>query len=51
MSRGLPANAKVREQVGATLTGPPQVAFQYEQTIQPEAGAGAAAAAEGRRRR
>ncbi len=33
MSRGLPANAKVREQVGSTLTGPPQVAFQYEQAI------------------
>jgi multiple sugar transport system substrate-binding protein len=36
MSRGLPANAKVREQVGATLTGPPQVAFQYEQAIGPK---------------
>jgi multiple sugar transport system substrate-binding protein len=35
MSRGLPANAKVRDQVGATLTGPPQVAFQYEQTVAP----------------
>jgi multiple sugar transport system substrate-binding protein len=36
MSRGLPANAKVRDQVGTTLTGPPQVAFQYEQTVGPK---------------
>ncbi len=36
MSRGLPANAKVREQVGATLTGPPLVAFKYEQAIGPK---------------
>ena len=36
MSRGLPANAKVRDQVGATLTGPPQVGFQYEQTVGPK---------------
>jgi multiple sugar transport system substrate-binding protein len=36
MSRGLPANASVRDQVGTTLTGPPQVAFQYEQTVGPK---------------
>lgn len=36
MSRGLPANAKVRETVGATLTGPPLVAFQYEQLVGPK---------------
>ena len=36
MSRGLPANAAVRDQVGATLTGPPQVGFQYEQTVGPK---------------
>lgn len=36
MSRGLPANAKVRELVGATLTGPPLVAYQYEQQIGPK---------------
>jgi multiple sugar transport system substrate-binding protein len=35
MSRGLPANAKVRDQVGATLTGPPQVGFSYEQAVGP----------------
>ncbi len=35
MSRGLPANAKVREQVGATLTGPPLVAYQFEQLVGP----------------
>jgi multiple sugar transport system substrate-binding protein len=36
MSRGLPANSKIREQVGATLTGPPQVGFQFEQLIGPK---------------
>jgi multiple sugar transport system substrate-binding protein len=36
MSRGLPANAKVREVVGGKLTGPPKVAFDYEQAIQPK---------------
>ena len=36
MSRGLPANAKVREPVGSALTGPPLVAFQYEQTVGPK---------------
>lgn len=35
MSRGLPANAKVRDQVGSTLSGPPVVAFQYEQSVGP----------------
>jgi multiple sugar transport system substrate-binding protein len=36
MSRGLPANATVREQVGSTLTGPPLTAgFQYEQQVGP----------------
>jgi multiple sugar transport system substrate-binding protein len=35
MSRGLPANAQVREKVGATLTGPPLVGFQYEQKVGP----------------
>lgn len=33
MSRGLPANAQIREQVGTTLTGPPMVAFQFEQQV------------------
>lgn len=33
MSRGLPANAKVRDAVGGKLTGPPLVAFQYEQSV------------------
>lgn len=36
MSRGLPANAQVREKVGGALTGPPQVAFQYEQQVGPK---------------
>ena len=36
MSRGLPANAKLRDQVGAGLTGPPQVGFQYEQAVGPK---------------
>jgi len=36
MSRGMPANAQVREAVGGTLTGPPQVGFQYEQTVGPK---------------
>jgi multiple sugar transport system substrate-binding protein len=33
MSRGLPANAQIREQVGGTLTGPPAVGFQFEQSV------------------
>ncbi|WP_162907231.1 ABC transporter substrate-binding protein [Allorhizocola rhizosphaerae] len=33
MSRGLPANAKLREEVGKTLTGPPAVGFQFEQSV------------------
>ena len=33
MSRGLPANLEVREIVGATLEGPPQVAFEFEQSV------------------
>jgi multiple sugar transport system substrate-binding protein len=33
MSRGLPANAELRDKVGAALTGPPLVAFQYEQQV------------------
>jgi len=36
MSRGLPANAQVREAVGATLSGPPAVGFQFEQTVGPK---------------
>lgn len=36
MSRGMPANAKVREAVGATLQGPPQVGFTYEQAVGPK---------------
>ncbi|HYN94580.1 MAG TPA: extracellular solute-binding protein [Pilimelia sp.] len=36
MSRGLPANAKVREQVGGALQGPPQAAYQFEQQIGPK---------------
>jgi len=33
MSRGLPANAQVRAQVGGTLSGPPAVGSQFEQQI------------------
>ena len=33
MSRGLPANSTIREQVTSTLTGPPLVAFRYEQQV------------------
>jgi multiple sugar transport system substrate-binding protein len=36
MSRGLPANAEVRDKVGATLTGPPLVAFEYEKQVGPK---------------
>jgi multiple sugar transport system substrate-binding protein len=36
MSRGLPANAAVREAVGGKLTGPPLVGFQYEQAVGPK---------------
>jgi multiple sugar transport system substrate-binding protein len=36
MSRGLPANAEIQEKVGASLTGPPLVAYQYERTIGPK---------------
>jgi multiple sugar transport system substrate-binding protein len=36
MSRGMPANAKVREAVGAKLTGPPLVGYQYEQAVGPK---------------
>jgi multiple sugar transport system substrate-binding protein len=35
MSRGLPANAQVREKVGGTLSGPPLVGFEYEQEVGP----------------
>lgn len=33
MSRGMPANAKLRDQVGPTLTGPPVVGYQFEQQV------------------
>ncbi|GAA1828305.1 extracellular solute-binding protein [Luedemannella flava] len=36
MSRGLPANGTVRDGVGGKLTGPPLVAFQYEQAVGPK---------------
>jgi multiple sugar transport system substrate-binding protein len=36
MSRGLPANQQVREQVGATLQGPPLVAYEYEKFVGPK---------------
>ncbi len=36
MSRGLPANQQVRDQVGATLQGPPVVTFDYEKLIGPK---------------
>jgi multiple sugar transport system substrate-binding protein len=36
MSRGLPANQQVRDQVGATLQGPPLVAFEFEKQIGPK---------------
>jgi multiple sugar transport system substrate-binding protein len=35
MSRGLPANQQLRDAVGATLAGPPQVAFAFEQSVGP----------------
>ena len=35
MSRGMPVNKSTRETVGTTLTGPPLVAYQYEQTVMP----------------
>ncbi|HET9142987.1 ABC transporter substrate-binding protein [Actinophytocola sp.] len=35
MSRGLPANQQVREQVGGTLQGPPVVTFEYEKAVGP----------------
>jgi multiple sugar transport system substrate-binding protein len=36
MSRGLPANAELRDKVGASLTGPPLVAFEYEKQVGPK---------------
>jgi multiple sugar transport system substrate-binding protein len=36
MSRGLPANQQVREQVGATLQGPPLVAYEFEKAVGPK---------------
>jgi pectin-derived oligosaccharide transport system substrate-binding protein len=33
MSRGLPANQQIRQAVGAALTGPPQVAYAFEQSV------------------
>ena len=33
MSRGLPANQRIRTQVGATLQGPPKVGFDYETRV------------------
>ncbi|GLY06412.1 MULTISPECIES: extracellular solute-binding protein [Actinoplanes] len=33
MSRGLPADEQVRKLVGATLQGPPQAAYEYEQKV------------------
>lgn len=36
MSRGLPANQQVRDQVGGTLQGPPKVAFEYEKSVGPK---------------
>lgn len=36
MSRGLPANQQVRDQVGGTLQGPPKVAFEYEKAVGPK---------------
>ncbi|TDD66631.1 carbohydrate ABC transporter substrate-binding protein [Jiangella aurantiaca] len=35
-SRGMPANADIREAVGGALTGPPQLAFEFEQAVLPE---------------
>lgn len=35
MSRGLPANEQLREQVGGILTGPPKAAFEFEQQLRP----------------
>jgi multiple sugar transport system substrate-binding protein len=36
MSRGLPANQTLRDQVGATLQGPPLVAFEFEKQVGPK---------------
>lgn len=33
MSRGLPANQQVQKSVGGALTGPPQVAYAFEQSV------------------
>lgn len=35
MSRGLPANERVRDQVGASLQGPPLVAYEFEKLVGP----------------
>lgn len=33
MSRGLPANKQIQDTVGATLTGPPKTAYDFEKSI------------------
>lgn len=35
ISRGLPVNSEIREAIGATLTGPPKVGFEYERVVIP----------------
>lgn len=35
-SRGMPANSEVRSAVGADLTGPPLLAFEFEQAVLPQ---------------
>ena len=36
LSRGMPANAKSRDTVGQSLSGPPKVAYAYEQLVGPK---------------
>lgn len=36
LSRGMPVNAQIRDAVGATLTGPPKVAYDFEAAILPK---------------
>jgi len=35
-SRGLPVNSDIRDSIGATLTGPPKVAYEYEKQLLPK---------------
>jgi multiple sugar transport system substrate-binding protein len=35
VSRGMPANGQIRDTVGAALTGPPKVAYEFEKAVLP----------------